>query len=349
MTDEPIDAIMQKACSTPQGQLKASFLLSDLEKLAPVYADPATRSHAEAALDAWQASADPLRKGMALAWLARAKAALAGAGRGAAAAVAEKTGASAAAGAVKTGYARAAGKAGDLGAAAGEKLAQSPLNRKAMEASRQKGGLKAQARLGDRLNQNAPAHAAPAPRQQMQAAPSPRLTAPAVTAAPAASSHADALAAAFRSGAEHAASTHASAAARHGRVAAKYAFKAGVQMTAVGAGVAAAGTAARVGNSLSEAQHEERVNAGKASHHGAGQLGKSVGSALTGAAQAVTGAVRAHGYEAALGLGVTAAVAATPSLLGDTSPHKAAGSGLAPHVEKLKAMNTPKTPKAPGS
>lgn len=324
MTDAEIDAQLTKACSTDRGSLKAGFVLADLQKLAPMYADPATRPAAEQHLEAMQASPDPLRKSMAMAWLARARSAIAGGVGAAASGVAAKTGATAATQAVGRGYDRLAGKAGDLGAAAGEKLARSPLNAKRMAAAKQAGGEAARDRMAERL---APAPApggpsrlvqllgggygpsgphlgpaipgrmslepnasprldargpqlgaqipgspssigqAPAPKSfQSQRGPAPQPVADRVAAV-----HADALAGAFRSGAAHAADRHARTAARMGRVAARHSFKVGMQLAGAGAAVAAAGT---VGGSLSQAQHEERVNAARAPRHrGTGTMG----------------------------------------------------------------------------
>lgn len=347
MTDAEIDTIMEKACSTPQGELKASFILNDLAKIAPVYSDPATRPQAEAVLAAWHESPDPLRKGMSLAWVARAKNALAGAGQ----AVARASGAQAVAGAARRGYAQAEGKAGDLGAAAGAKLARSRLGAKGMAASAEKGGLKAQNRVA------------------------------AAGAASGSNVHADALASAFRSGAEHASQLHASAAARHGRVAARHAFKAGLALAGAGAATAAAGTASRAmnGNGGAAAQKppksgssgsydnsymrpgynnpeaaartnarlaattptdqskapgsdwDKRLKGTVAKAAETDELEKGFGSTVGAGARAAVGFVRRNAREAALTIGVGAAASA---LSPDDTPKPP------PHVAKLKALNT---------
>ncbi len=423
MTDAATDALMEKACSTPEGQLKASFVLSDLAKVASVYAEPATREQAEALLTSWGESADPLRKGMALAWLARARGALAAAGKGAAQ-VAEQAGhAKQAASQV---YARAEGKAGNLGAAAGEKLARSKFNAKRMGAAREAGGVEAQGRMAQRLQPNTPAPAggqrfqggrflnegtpAPGGRMQVEAGPHQRLGAgkpfepgfldegkprnfgseqagragnSSGIANPAdrtAAVHADALSAAFRSGAEHAANAHAGAAARHGRVAARHAFKAGMQLSAVAAGSAAAGLAARGAGQLSQKQHEERVNAAKAPRHRQAAaprsvqpqpqqqtLGKGFGATVGAFARktvdsaaafiahpdahkiAGTFAAKKIGG-AAVGLGATAALSRAAQGAGvKITPDAPAAPAPPTHVQRLKAMLTPKATPGTGA
>lgn len=303
MTDAEADAFIETACSTPHGRLKASYVLDDLNKIAPVYANPETRPTAEVVLAGWEASVDPLRKGLAMAWLSRARASLVPAVRSAIDGAGKASGLAGAGNAIKRGYAKASGKAGDLGAAAGEKLARSPLGAKSMAAAKQAGGEEARARMAQRL-QPAPVKGA-APQMAHEQHPSARMGAAAPGPArgpqlgpaiqqrnfgaeqrarqggtssglsnPAdrtAAVHADALSAAFRSGAEHAANAHAGAAARMGRVAARHSFKAGMALAGAGAAVAGAGAA---GGALSQAEHEERVHAAHAPrHHGQQQRG----------------------------------------------------------------------------
>lgn len=293
MSDE-IETILEQACSTPQGELRASFVLGDLEKLASGMAFPETRPHAEAVLEEWAKGSDPLRKGISLAFLSRARQALAPAVRGAVSAVGNATGATAAGKAIGGAAERVAGKVGDLGAAAGEKLAASPLGAKSMAAARAKGGAEAQARMAERLKPNtqfdasrarpgAGGGSAPGGHMALEAAPSPRL-------APSAANpvHEEALAAAYRSGADFAARAHAGNAARVGRMAARHSLKVGMQAAGLVGGIAAAGTAARALNNsggssggLSEAQHRERVAAARAPRHrgGDGSTGNPAGSA----------------------------------------------------------------------
>ncbi len=288
MNDAEVDALLEKACSTPNGKIRASFLLADLEKMAPAFANPATRPAVEAAVARWQDGPDQLRKGISMAWLSRARSMIQPAARSAVAAVGRATGATAAGKAIGAAVERGAGKAGDIGAAAGEKLARSPLNAKRMAAARQKGGEEAQARMAERLKPGS-GQAAPRGRMEMEGQAAPRMEAPSTqpfmpetregpqrwrprqngtssgftnAADRTAAVHADALSSAFRAGAEHAGNAHAGAAARHGRVAARHAFKMGVKVGGGAAAVAGAGVAA----GLSQAQHEERVNAGKHSH-----------------------------------------------------------------------------------
>lgn len=297
MVDATLDALLEKACATPLDCIRATHLLDQLEKMAAAYTDPNQRPAVEATVAAWQSGEDELRKGISMAFLARARSMLGRAGGHAATTAGKMSGAHAAGRA----FNRAAGRAGDIGAMAGEKIARSPLGARSMANAKAVGGAAAQERMAQRLQPN-PSQNLRSPRFLEDAHPSARLEpqAPAMgtarpmpgrnfgaeqaanaggttsgladPAARTAAAHANALNGAFRAGASFAADAHAGKVAAHGRVAARYAFKTGMKFAGVAGAVAAAGTAERLssGGSLSEAQHEQRVAAGKRSHQGRG-------------------------------------------------------------------------------
>ena len=280
--DAEIEAVLAKACSTRDGNLKAAFALGELRKVAPAYADEATRPAAEAFLQGWIDNGIPLKKGLATAWLAQARSKLAG-------------GIVHAAHAAAAGYKKAEGRAGDLGAAAGEKLARSPLNAGRMAAARHAGGEAARGRLAERFQPRGAKPQAfgadgspvpPKPYMQHVNAPAPRDMPQGVATGSAqgpstgaAAVQADALASAYKAGAAHAGEAHAGAVARMGRVAAKHAFRAGAVAAGSYTSGMVVGVPALVGAyHLSEAQHRERVEAGKHSHGQHAALGKSASS-----------------------------------------------------------------------
>ncbi len=350
--EQEIDLLLEKACVTPEGRFKATFIMAELQKLAPAFQDETTREAAEEALTKWSdLGGDPLRKGMAMAWLARARSALmpqvADALKGATngvnavrrAAGAVRAGAQAAVGNVKATAERVQGAVGDVGAAAGEKLANSKLNAGRMAQIRQMGGDQARAAMAERLAPQG--HAAPF--FEHESAPADRLD----TMNMQPNAHSEQLASAFRQGADSAAQAHAAAAAKVGRVAARHAFKAGAMLGATGVGVAAAGT---IAGRLSQKEHDERVAAGHHSHdHKIGvakaaeadELEKGiVGKVLRGAAleagHQLDGAIRKTSFKTlgAIGGAAAAGVAVNRAV-------------VAPHVQRMAELNAPKQPKTP--
>ena len=75
--DADLDAIIQRFSGTPAGQVRLGYVWDDMNKLAPLYEDEATRPQAEAMLKSWSESNDPLRKAIASAWMQRARAVIA--------------------------------------------------------------------------------------------------------------------------------------------------------------------------------------------------------------------------------------------------------------------------------
>lgn len=356
--DQEFEGQLQKLCATPQGKLKAQFALGELQKVAAAHAFETTRPFAQARLEAWaRGDAGELRKGLALNWLATARQALANSSmvRGAAATVRQVD-----------------AKVGNVGAAAGQALANSPLNARRMAQVRHAGGTEAQARMADRFSRPAPVrgrveqmpHQAPrleasdlqhAPTRAVEAgaAPMPRLEQPAND------THAQALAAAYQAGASSAGSQHAAAAARMGRVAARHGFRAGLAIA--GAGAAGAGIHA----SLSDKQRQQRSEAGKHSHDGHVQKGapddgglkKGLGRAVVAVANHPAGLLAVAGATMVGGAAAMHHAIKSPQFQADLAQQRheddardaAEAASRAPHVKKLAAMHAPKAPKTPGA
>ena len=317
---DDIDTLLNKAIAQDGGAVKVSMIISDLAKVAPIYADEETRPVALAILAEWEVNADALRKGLTAAWLSSAKAAF-GAAAGKAGKVAGKVGSAvkSASGRANEALVTAEGKAGDLGARVGEKYGRSSLTATARGAAAEAGGADASARMAERFKPNtsfdesrAPKMSAPPARPanlgpgfvgdaefdaraskhaaqtrafeqgQQQSAFRPRmLDAPAGGGAqgrmsgprPHTPMEQKILATAHTNGAANAENAFAGAHARQGRVIARHAFKAGIATAGGVAGVGAAvanGALSHGGGTLSQKQHEERVNAGKHSHQGHG-------------------------------------------------------------------------------
>jgi hypothetical protein len=261
MTDAEIDALLEPLVKSSADDVLVSWILSDLAKIAPLYAVEATRPQAVATLERWERVGGPLRKGIASAWLARARGAL-------------EAGAS---------------KAGELGAkagaaiephlpagrdmratAAGEKVQPTTSAGKKMEADAADKGARTEA-AAHALEAAVNPKAAAARQAALHPAVPGRGTAEQEHAADRARALGDA---ARDMGAKHSRQrsieNHNAAYARMGRAAAKFGFKAGVAVAGGGAAAAAAGAAAH--GSLTEAQRKERVTAARArwaGHRGA--------------------------------------------------------------------------------
>lgn len=186
-------------------------------------------------------------------------------------------------------------KAGDLGARAGESYGRSALTASARNTASVEGGMAARGRLADRMKPNPafdmsrgtkftsqpnngpkfgflddpgfrPQPASESFRPQMGApisGRSGRMEAPQANPM-----QEKALNDAYAMGSKNSGNAFAGAHARQGRVIARHAFRAG--LATAGAGAAAGAVAG--GMSLSQKQHEERVNAGKHSHQGSGMM-----------------------------------------------------------------------------
>lgn len=255
MEDDALNALLEKSCETQDGQVRAIYVLSDLEKLAPIYADEATRPVAEAELAKWESGTDELRKAMAGAWLARAKSALSGAGK-----------------AVAAGYNHVEGKVEAAGAHAGTALA--PHTKEGRDLARLAAGTRSNPRTpaGSEMRANVrEAHS-----QAMAGAASDPKVAQAARMATrggrgpqgsefshdsAMQPHREAAYHAARGAERSAIQGHSAQMARHGRTAARWGFRAGL---IAGGAKAAAGA----GRALSQKEHDERVAAGHHSHHG---------------------------------------------------------------------------------
>lgn len=73
--DQALHSIMddlEKSAQTPEGGMRASFLIRDVDRLAKLWDSPDTRPQAEAALDAWS-QMDGLKKRIADHWIERSK------------------------------------------------------------------------------------------------------------------------------------------------------------------------------------------------------------------------------------------------------------------------------------
>jgi hypothetical protein len=251
MTDAELEEFLRARLASPQDHMTAAHIIGDLVKLAPLFADAETLPGAKATLERWQAEGGELRKGIATAWLARAR------------------------GALEAG----AEKAGELGAKAGAAIEpHSPAGRDMRDyAGGLKGrpttsaGKKMEADAADYGRRTADAasrlRAALRPHEEAQhqadlhAGRTGRSHATDVRQGRAARADDEWVNAGARHSRQRSIAAHQDAYARMGRTAAKFGFKAGLAVAGAGT---AAGAAAGAHAMLSDAQRKERVSAAKA-------------------------------------------------------------------------------------